>query len=68
MQMLNLAAVPVTQVPLGLDRGGLPLGVQVAGGPGRDHVTIAVALALERSRGGWVPPREPGLRTGITPG
>jgi fatty acid amide hydrolase 2 len=62
MQMLNLAAVPVTQVPLGLDRGGLPLGVQVAGGPGRDHVTIAVALALERSRGGWVPPRQPGDR------
>jgi fatty acid amide hydrolase 2 len=56
MQVLNLAAVPVTQVPLGLGRGGRPLGVQVAAGPGRDHVSIAVALELERAHGGWVPP------------
>ncbi|CAB4911125.1 unannotated protein [freshwater metagenome] len=56
MQVLNLAAVPVTQVPMGLGRGGLPLGVQVAAGPGRDHVSIAVALELERAHGGWVPP------------
>jgi fatty acid amide hydrolase 2 len=54
--VFNLAAVPVTQVPLGLDRRGLPLGVQVAAGPGRDHVSIAVALELERVFGGWVPP------------
>jgi fatty acid amide hydrolase 2 len=59
MQMLNLAAVPVTQVPLGRDRAGLPLGVQVAAGPGRDHVTIAIALELERAFGGWSPPGEP---------
>lgn len=57
VQVLNLAAVPVTQVPLGLGRGGLPLGVQVAAGPGRDHVSIAVAMELERVHGGWVPPR-----------
>lgn len=52
----NLAGVPVTQVPLGLNRHGLPLGVQVAAGYGRDHVSIAVALELERVFGGWVPP------------
>jgi fatty acid amide hydrolase 2 len=56
MAVLNLAAVPVTQVPLGLNAAGLPLGVQVAAGPGRDHVSIAVALELERVFGGWVPP------------
>ncbi|MDO9410037.1 amidase [Patulibacter sp.] len=56
MQVLNLAAVPVTQVPMGLGAGGLPVGVQVAAGPGRDHVSIAVALELERAHGGWVPP------------
>jgi fatty acid amide hydrolase 2 len=56
MAVLNLAAVPVTQVPLGLNGDGLPLGVQVAAGPGRDHVSIAVALELERVFGGWVPP------------
>ena len=54
--VFNLAAVPVTQVPLGLGQRGLPLGVQVAAGPARDHVSIAVALELERVFGGWIPP------------
>jgi fatty acid amide hydrolase 2 len=49
--------VPVTQVPLGLNAEGLPLGVQVAAGLDRDHVAIAAALALERAFGGWTPPR-----------
>jgi len=57
--MFNLAGLPVTEVPLGLDDRGLPLGVQVAAGAGRDHVAIAVALELERVFGGWVPPRPP---------
>src|SRR5262249_18671052 len=52
----NGLELPVTQVPLGLNAQGLPLGVQVAGAPGNDHVTIAVALELERAFGGWVPP------------
>jgi fatty acid amide hydrolase 2 len=56
MAVFNLAAVPVTQVPLGLGSRGLPLGVQVAAGPGRDHVSIAVAMELERVFGGWVTP------------
>ncbi len=54
--VFNLAGVPVTEVPLGLSRAGLPLGVQVAAGLGRDHVSIAVALELERVFGGWTPP------------
>jgi fatty acid amide hydrolase 2 len=54
--VFSLAAVPVTQVPLGLNRKGLPLGVQVAAAPGRDHVAIAVAIALEQACGGWIPP------------
>ncbi|HEX8646365.1 MAG TPA: amidase [Thermoleophilaceae bacterium] len=56
MLVFNLAGLPVTQVPLGLNDGGLPLGVQVAAGPGGDHRTIAVALELERVFGGWTPP------------
>jgi len=56
MALFNLLALPVTQVPLGLNEKGLPLGVQVAAGRGRDHVAIAAALELERSFGGWVPP------------
>jgi fatty acid amide hydrolase 2 len=55
--IFNVLELPVTQVPLGLDARGLPLGVQVVGVPGNDHVTIAVAMALERALGGWVMPR-----------
>ena len=52
----NLLGLPVTQVPLGLNAKGLPLGVQVAAADGNDHLTIAAALALEKRFGGWVPP------------
>jgi fatty acid amide hydrolase 2 len=54
--LFNLAGVPVTEVPLGLNEDGLPLGVQVAAAPGADHLSIAIALELEAVFGGWVPP------------
>ncbi len=54
--IFNLAGVPVTEVPLGLSERGLPLGVQVAAACGRDHVSLRVALELERAFGGWVAP------------
>ncbi|MFT5680887.1 MAG: fatty acid amide hydrolase 2 [Myxococcota bacterium] len=54
--ILNVMELPVTQVPLGLDGKGMPLGVQVVGAHGADHRTIAAALALEADLGGWVPP------------
>ena len=54
--VFNVMQLPVSQVPMGLSRAGLPLGLQVVGGSGRDHVTIAVAEALEREIGGWVRP------------
>lgn len=57
--IINAMAFPVTQVPLGLDEQGLPLGVQVVAAPGQDHLTIAAALELERVFGGWVPPWQP---------
>jgi fatty acid amide hydrolase 2 len=57
--VFNLAGVPVTEVPLGIGERGLPLGVQVAAGINRDHVSIAVALELERVFGGWTPPPRP---------
>ena len=54
--MFNMFGMPVTQVPLGLADDGLPLGVQVVSAPGHDHVSIAVALELERaSVVGWIP-------------
>jgi fatty acid amide hydrolase 2 len=54
--VFNLSGMPVTQVPLGLGSKGLPLGVQVVARRDADHVTIAVALELERALGGWVSP------------
>lgn len=66
--VFNVLELPVTQVPLGLSARGLPLGVQVVGTHGADHVTIAVAIALSRALGGWTPPARfplPRPRTGI---
>lgn len=54
--VLNVMEVPVTQVPMGLDDEGLPTGVQVAAIHGHDHVSIAVAQALEEATGGWIWP------------
>lgn len=54
--IVNAMELPATQVPLGLGRAGLPLGVQVIAAPARDHVSVAVAVELERAFGGWVPP------------
>ena len=54
--IFNAMELPVTQVPLGLDARGLPLGVQVVASHGRDHISIAAARWLEEDLGGWVPP------------
>jgi len=54
--IVNVMQLPATQVPLGLGRRGLPLGVQVVAGPARDHVSVAVAQFVERELGGWIPP------------
>ncbi len=56
MAIINVLELPSTQVPLGLNQTGIPLGLQVVGMPRQDHVTIAVALELERAFGGWVFP------------
>jgi len=56
--IINVMGFPSTQVPLGLSRRGIPIGVQVIARHGNDHVTIAVAKELERAFGGWVPPPE----------
>lgn len=52
----NLFGWPATQIPMGIGREGLPIGVQAMAPMDQDHRTIAVALELERAFGGWVPP------------
>lgn len=44
----NALHVPVTVVPLGLDKNGVPFGAQIVGAPGEDALTIAVATLLEQ--------------------
>lgn len=52
----NIFLLPSTHVPMGLNKDGLPIGFQVTAGPYQDHLCIAVAKALEKEFGGWVPP------------
>ena len=56
--VFNILGFAVTQVPLGLNLKGLPLGVQIVSTGGNDHLTIAVAMELEKtmSKCGWVCP------------
>ena len=48
--------LPATVAPLGLNRGGLPIGVQIVGPMFGDRTTIAVARSLERSWRDFAPP------------
>lgn len=57
--IINVMEMPASQIPLGLNRDGLPLGVQAITTHGNDHVSIAVAMELEKAFGGWIPP--PGM-------
>lgn len=48
--------LPATTVPMGLNKQGLPIGIQVVAGPFQDRLCFAVAQFLEKKFGGWVPP------------
>ena len=48
---LNLAGLPGISVPVGLDREGLPLGLQLIGRPFEEGALLNQALVLERAAG-----------------
>ena len=54
--IFNVLGLPVTSVPMGIGKEGVPIGIQVVGNFYNDHVTIAVAEELEKVFGGWVSP------------
>ncbi|ALC47998.1 CG5112 [Drosophila busckii] len=54
--LFNVLHLPATQVPMGLDVNGMPLGIQVVANDKNDRLCLAVAEELERVFGGWVPP------------
>ncbi|XP_042881034.1 fatty-acid amide hydrolase 2-like [Penaeus japonicus] len=56
--MFNAIEFPSTAVTLGLTSDGCPIGLQVVTTPGNDHLSLAVATALEKKFGGWVPPSD----------
>ncbi len=43
----NLAGLPSITVPAGLDEVGMPIGVQLTGGPWTEHLLLSVARELE---------------------
>ncbi len=51
--LFNVMEFPSTVVPMGFDKHGLPLSVQVIGRRGNDPLTIHVASMLEQDFGGW---------------
>ncbi|XP_057337023.1 fatty-acid amide hydrolase 2-like [Microplitis mediator] len=52
----NILGLPSTQVPMGLNKQGLPVGFQVIAAPHQDRLCLAVAKELEKAFGGWIPP------------
>ena len=55
-QWLNLTGFPAVSLPIAVSNEGLPIGVQVIGKPFEDELVLAVAEAIEQSRGPWQPP------------
>lgn len=56
--IFNILKLPVTQVPLGLNFEGIPLGVQIIGNKFDDRLTIKTAELLEKEGiAKWVPPK-----------
>jgi fatty acid amide hydrolase 2 len=51
--IFNVMENPVTCLPVAWTSKHLPLSVQVVAAPGCDHITVAVAAALEADFGGW---------------
>ena len=46
----TLVGLPATVAPIGLTASGLPVGVQIIGGMGREAQLLRAAAAIERSR------------------
>ena len=53
----SLAGVPAISVPAGLDRAGLPLGLQIIGRPFDEETVFAAAGVIERAAGFDTTPR-----------
>jgi len=55
-QTFNVFDLPVVVVPAGRSHEGLPLGVQIIGGPFAEDTVLAAAAIIEEALGGWQMP------------
>lgn len=56
--IVNCLGFPATNIPLGLSREGLPIGIQVIANHNNDRLCFAVAEELDKAFGGWVEPQK----------
>ncbi|EDW23755.1 GL23754 [Drosophila persimilis] len=54
--IFNVLGLPVTHVPVGVNKQGLPIGFSVIAAPHQDRLCLHLAVELERAFGGWQPP------------
>ncbi|XP_069688947.1 fatty-acid amide hydrolase 2-B [Periplaneta americana] len=54
--IMNALEVPATNCPVGKNKHGMPIGIQIVTAPWQDRLSIAVAIALEAAFGGWIEP------------
>ncbi|KAL7039566.1 hypothetical protein ACKWTF_000027 [Chironomus riparius] len=54
--IMNVLHLPATQIPMGLNSEGLPMGIQIVTTKNRDRHCFAVAEELDRQFGGWKAP------------
>lgn len=52
----NVLGLPSTQVPVGFNSEGLPIGIQVLSIPNNDRLCLETAAQLEKAFGGWCHP------------
>jgi aspartyl-tRNA(Asn)/glutamyl-tRNA(Gln) amidotransferase subunit A len=53
----NQAGLPAASVPCGVTAAGLPIGLQIVGGPRKDAVVLQASYALEQAFGRLKPPQ-----------
>ncbi|KAK0393982.1 hypothetical protein QR680_000505 [Steinernema hermaphroditum] len=54
--IFNSMGLPSFAVPTGLNKNGLPTGVQIVGAPNNDALLLAVGKKLDKAFGGWTAP------------
>ena len=57
---VNLCGLPGITVPCGMDKGGMPIGIQMIGNCFGEHKILQAAAAYEAERGAFPVPKKGG--------